>query len=178
METYPNSVTQVLLCQQQQVSCLRCTHKKTVKRLGLFQPQWLTHSVPVLCTFYTYSSSLMIFEVMRVNGIAEPSSIYLKSRLVYNSTVAIYVASREKTHKTFIGFIRKWLYFWSVVLSSRSLCLAEFPWTKLESQCLQRFVELLSENVKLLLYFVLRWHPSCYLTVFVKPFSVLWLPLL
>lgn len=35
-------------------------------------------SQPVLCTFYNYSSSLMIFEIMKVNRVAEPCCTIFK----------------------------------------------------------------------------------------------------
>lgn len=89
----------------------------------------------------------MVFEVMRVNGIAEPSTIFkVKTCLQFNC--GYLHCLKEKTKHSWVSLGSDFTF--DLLLSSHTLCLAEFPWTKLESQRLQRFVVLLSENVKLL----------------------------
>lgn len=60
---------------------------ETVARLGLL------HAVSTSVLYFLYSS-LMVFEIMRVSLSLVVQ--YSKSRLVYNSTVAINIASRKK----------------------------------------------------------------------------------
>lgn len=72
---------------------------------------------------------------------------YSKSKLVYNSTVAVNIGKCKHPWNEMSSF------FWFVGLFSLTLP-KEFPWMILENGRLQGF-ELFSENVKLLMYFSL-----------------------
>lgn len=87
---------------------------KTVARLGLLQL-----SQPVLCTFYTHSSSLIIFEIIEVNSVTKPCCTIFKVKTCLQFNCGYLHCLKEK--ETFMGFIKKWVYLWSVVFVNNSV---------------------------------------------------------